>query len=329
MVIETGIPPDLTDDDKAFMFQVLNADLNCGILYALLYGIYTGMFAVTLWYIFINKCWIRPAVVVVIILIYSLITIEFAAYLSFIRFAFIENGQSFWTVYLILEGAHTATWVMGITASISTGLGDLYMIWCCWMIWGQHWIPVLLPIMSLVTALVSRTILEYHGYVNSPAPTSVSFTMLMVYISFNLATSLSCTLLIIYRIMAVARHAVGRLGVYRRVIEVLVESSALYSMFLILDLAFVICGSDVQWYYLDIVVGTVKGVAPTLLVGRAAAGYTRPTYDSDRSTVSSLHFQTPSENDMASSRPEESSVQSSVLEMDIEARPERQMVSVE
>ncbi|KAK0215810.1 hypothetical protein IW262DRAFT_1465515 [Armillaria fumosa] len=304
MVTQTCIPSDLTDDDKAVVFQILDADLNSGILYALLYGIYTGIFALTLWYIFINKYWIRRAVVVVIILLYSLITIEFAAYLSFIHFAFVENGQSFWTVYLILsDGAHTATWVMGIAASISTGLADLYMIWCCWMVWGQHWIAVLLPIMSLVTAIVSRTVLEYHGYVNAPTPASVSFTMLMLYISFNLTTSLSCTLLIIYRIVTVARHVVGGLGVYHRVIEVLVESSALYSMFLILDLAFVIYG-DVQWYYLDIVVGTVKGVAPTLLVGRAAAGYTRPRYDSDRSTVSSFHLQPPSERGMTSSQPE-------------------------
>ncbi|KAK0467401.1 hypothetical protein IW261DRAFT_1598238 [Armillaria novae-zelandiae] len=43
------IPSDLTDNDKASMFQDLDAYLNSMILYALLHGIYTGITAVTLW----------------------------------------------------------------------------------------------------------------------------------------------------------------------------------------------------------------------------------------------------------------------------------------
>ncbi|PBK70880.1 hypothetical protein ARMSODRAFT_1017656 [Armillaria solidipes] len=57
MAAQTDIPSDLTDDDKALLFQFLDTWLNSGILYALLYGIYTGILAVTLWNIFINKCW--------------------------------------------------------------------------------------------------------------------------------------------------------------------------------------------------------------------------------------------------------------------------------
>ncbi len=77
----------------------------------------------------INKCWtIRRAVVIVIILLHSLITINFAANWLWTCFAFIENGQSFWTVVLIIDGTDTATWVMDIAASISTVLADLYMV---------------------------------------------------------------------------------------------------------------------------------------------------------------------------------------------------------
>ncbi len=95
----------------------------------------------------------------------------------------------------------------------------------------------------------------YYDYVNAPADV---FNML--YISFSLATSLSSTLLIIYRIMAVAgvrRGAVGRLGVYHRFIEVLVESSALYSISLMLDLAFTIHG-DSRTEYLDVIAAIAK-----------------------------------------------------------------------
>ncbi len=82
----------------------------------------------------------------------------------------------------------------------------------------------------------------------------------MLYISFILATMLSCTILIIYRIVAVVgvRHgAVGRLGVFRHFIEVLVESLALYSIILILDLAFLIC-NDFGQHYSDAIASIAK-----------------------------------------------------------------------
>ncbi|PBK75007.1 hypothetical protein ARMSODRAFT_1055857 [Armillaria solidipes] len=243
MATQTDIPPDLTVDEKALLFQFLDAELNSGILYALLYGIYTGILAVALWNIFINKCWpIRRAVVIVIILLHALITISLAASWSWTHFAFIENGQNFWTVSLILIKVTQASyWEIGITASISTILADLYML--------------------TVVSILDLVLLD------------------------GLGAALAC---------CSASNIVPR---FRDRIKNCV--------------------------------GIVKGIAPTLLVGRAAAGHTRPRDDSDESTVSSLHFQTPSELGTTSSQLEESSVQSSVLGMDIEAQPERQVVSVE
>ncbi len=79
--------------------------------------------------IVINKCWsIRRAVVIIIILLHALTTIIFAANWSHIHFAFIENGQNYWTVYLIFQNINAAIWVLNIAASISTILADLYMV---------------------------------------------------------------------------------------------------------------------------------------------------------------------------------------------------------
>ncbi|KAK0496342.1 hypothetical protein EDD18DRAFT_1353090 [Armillaria luteobubalina] len=205
----------------------------------------------------------------------------------------------------------------------------MYTIWCCWMIWEQRWHVVLLPVFFLVSAIVSRTVEEYYGYVNAPKP--VVILSIGFFLSFILATTLSCTLLILYRIVAVAgvRHGPeGQLGAFHHFIEVLVESSALYSVSLILDLAFII-HNDLRLYYFDTIVSIAKGVAPTLLVGRAAAGHTHPRDDSDKSTVSSIHFQTSSAHRMSSSQLEESIAYSSVLAMDIEAQPEQQVISIE
>ncbi|SJK98538.1 uncharacterized protein ARMOST_01806 [Armillaria ostoyae] len=317
MATQTDIPSDLTDDDKAYMFQVLDAELNSAILYTLLHGLYTGILAVTLWNIFINKCWpIRRAMVFVIIFLYALITITFVGNWSYVHSAFIETGF-FWTVYLKLSSGtkRAVALEMGIAASISTILADLYMIWCCWMVWGRRWLVVILPVLSLISATVSKIIDVYHEYFNAPIG-----VFPMLYISFVLATTLFCTLLIIYRILAVAgarRGAEARLRVFHRLIEVLVESSALYSISLILYLALRIRDSRGR-SYLDPIASIAKGVAPTLLVGRVAAGHTRPNDDRDESTISTLRFQPPLE--LGTTSLQESTAQSSVPEIDLEAQ---------
>ncbi|KAK0482231.1 hypothetical protein IW261DRAFT_1466913 [Armillaria novae-zelandiae] len=209
--------------------------------------------------------------------------------------------------------------MMAIAASVSIILADLYMIWCCWMVWGRRWPVILLPMSSLVASVVSR-IMIFLYYEDA-----IAKLFLTLYISLILATTLSCTLLIIYRIISVAgikRGAIGRLGIYRRLIGVLLESSALYSTSLILYLAFTI-RSDLKMLYFYVIASIAKGVAPTLLVGRAAAGHTRPRDDCDISIVSSLHFQPPSGPGTTSSQLADSTIQNAVPAMDIEAQPER------
>ncbi len=142
------------------------------------------------------------------------------------------------------------------------------------MVWGQRWLVVLLPTLSLIFAtgksdliyfyflhvsnplVVSKIIEVYHNYFLT-APAKVFPTL---YIFFVLATTLWCTLLMIYRILIVAgfrRGTEGRLGVYRRFIEVLVESAALYSISLILLSALAI-RNDIGRDYLDTIAGIAK-----------------------------------------------------------------------
>ncbi|KAK0244108.1 hypothetical protein EDD85DRAFT_1017852 [Armillaria nabsnona] len=323
----TQIPSDLTDEDKAVVFQYLDASLNSQILCASLHGIYTGILAVTLWNIFINKCWAsRRALVVVIILLHALITINFAAEWSFMCSAFIKNGQNFWTVFAKNNSPNQAIdWEAGIPATMSTILADSYIIWCCWMVWGQRWLIVLLPILSLIAATVSKIIEIHDEYFNTLRPQLVPLTL---YLSSILATTLWCTVFIIFRILTVTgvrrARAGGRLRVFHRFIAVLVESSALYSIASIIYLVLFV-RDDFGKYYFDVIAAVAKGVAPTLLIGRAAAGHTCTTEEYDESaTVSTLRFQTSSQSSQLSmANVQGFTRQSAVLEMDIEAQRER------
>ncbi|PBK98230.1 hypothetical protein ARMGADRAFT_571686 [Armillaria gallica] len=290
-----------------------------------MHGIYTGILAVTLWNIITSKRRpIRRTLVAVVVLLYALITIDAVANLSSTSPAFVKNGQSFWTVTLKLNSVGQAVYLeAGIAASLSTILADSYIIWCCWTVWGRSWLIVLLPILSLISATVSKIIDVIHGYIS--ATNSVFFTL---YMSFSLATTLWCTLFIIFRILTVTgvrRGAGSRLRVFHHFIEVLVESSALYSIFLILCMAFFI-RENLGWYFLDTIAAIMKGVAPTLLVGRVATGHTLPTEEHDRSmTMSALRFQVSSSRPShpSTSRFQESTMQSAILETDIEAQRER------
>ncbi|KAK0203802.1 hypothetical protein DFS33DRAFT_832849 [Desarmillaria ectypa] len=321
MAIQADIPSYLqTDDDKAFFFQYLDAELNSVILYALLYGVYTGIISVTLWNIFINQRRpIRRGLVVVIMLLHALITLGFGANWSCIRSAFIEHGQSFWTVYLNLRFAQAAYWERGITMSMSTILTDLYMIWCCWMVWGRRWLVVLLPIISLISATTSKIMAVYLEYLDG-SPRG----FLVPYATLTLVTTLWCTLLIIYRILIVAgigRGAEGRLRFYHCFIEVLVESSALYSISLILYLAFTI-RNNLGAYYLDTIAGIAKGVAPTLLVTRVTTGHrARPDDSWQGSVMASASIMSQSQ-DRSRASFQEDDPTSPMLDGDLEAQHE-------
>lgn len=75
----------------------------------------------------------------------------------------------------------------------------------------------------------------------------------LIYILMMLATTLMCTTLILYRIVCLAQ----RIFLLRSVISALIESSAIYTMTLIMYLALVMRNGDAA-YYGDVIVAYTK-----------------------------------------------------------------------
>ncbi len=76
---------------------------------------------------------------------------------------------------------------------------------------------------------------------------------MLIYISLTLATTLICTILIVYRIIRLAQ----RLFLFRNILSALIESSAMYTLALIVFLAMVV--SDIETSnYANIIVVYVK-----------------------------------------------------------------------
>ncbi|PBK93687.1 hypothetical protein ARMGADRAFT_1030267 [Armillaria gallica] len=220
------------------------------MLVSQLVGIYTGIFAVTMWNITISKSQrIGWPMVVAIILLYILTSIDGILSLCS-TVGHISHGQNIWMRYLGATEGHNMLASVGPGAAgiICNILADSAMIWCCWMVWGQHYLIIVLPSLCLVSGTDGAT------DIRNP----------VLYAAFSLATTLWCTLLIIYRILSVGwenSEAGGGVRPYWHLIEILVESSTLYS-----------------------------GIAPTLLIGCVAAGHARPDDSWQGSIMSSLHF---------------------------------------
>ncbi|KAK0442165.1 hypothetical protein EV421DRAFT_1904339 [Armillaria borealis] len=129
----------------------------------------------------------------------------------------------------------------------------------------------------------------------------------------TLGTNILCTALIVARILYVARGHRGIMGgirTYRGVLEIVVESAALYSIiYVILMILYPLKGNG--YMYPQALSIPVTCIAPTLIVLRVASGKGRPE-ESSQETQSSLHFQTGSTIETATDDGEEDTRQGNV-----------------
>ncbi|KAK0429771.1 hypothetical protein EV421DRAFT_2042523 [Armillaria borealis] len=271
-------PPHLSQYDRSVIFGVLDQELNCMILQALLHGLYTGIVVVTLWTIFSSPKWLRSTFLrTTIITLYVLSTIVFAMYWVFDRHAFIEHGDNYHSMFAALVDFGPwgrVNYLVGtITGGISTFLVDIMIIWRCWVLWDRQWRIIFVPMVCAVAGTVMKAMQTISTFRNSAYNIS-SFNRFaaeidwsLIYILLTLLTTLMCTLLIIYRIV---RHAPG-MSASRKIIEMLIESSAMYSLSLIIYLALVSQNSESR-IYADTIAAYVRvSHVPTFLVGRVSA----------------------------------------------------------
>ncbi|KAK0446940.1 uncharacterized protein EV420DRAFT_1568968 [Desarmillaria tabescens] len=265
-----------------------------------MHGFFTGVLAMTLWTTVQSKN--RPHgrgihfLMIVILLLYIFTTVDVFISWIFLTQSFIMNGKNFWTAYLTNTSMPISI-IEGFTACLSTILADASLIWRCWTVWGRSWRVVLVPTICTTLGVVSRAFVLYYStfWLESGLPPSILYDLKSVnwavlYTSLVLTTLLWCTILIVYRILKITGIATG-IHRYHRAIEVVVDSASLYSAIIAVLLAFQVRNEQIG-IYLENVASVMRGIVPTILVGRVAAGHTRPDDDwgGSRSTVSLLEF---------------------------------------
>ncbi|KAK0466478.1 hypothetical protein IW261DRAFT_1683955 [Armillaria novae-zelandiae] len=292
----------MADADIQMVLKNVDTQFNAMFLKGFCSGIYTGIIAITMWTVFSAKHTIRGlashAMIFTILCLYVLDTVVTSFHWAFNQWAFINNGRNFWTVFLAFVTLSSPLKRIFLVASVpgvlSTLAADGSMIWRCWVVWGQRWLVVLLPILCLLTGTAMKVLEIYHvlnDAVNDVQDTSVFgivHSWITAYISLNLTTTILCTLLIIYQIITVSHAGMG-IRTFRGIIEIIVESAFIYSIALLVYIVLITCNSYGQ-PYIDILACFARGIAPTLIVGRVAAGHTRPDESWEGSISSSLHF---------------------------------------
>ncbi|KAK0435560.1 hypothetical protein EV421DRAFT_1986623 [Armillaria borealis] len=308
MIAETSYPgtvttTELIDTKVKDIFLGIDTQFNKVMLNALAHGIHTGVVAVTLWTAtsrdsYKNYRTPRCIFVYIILILYLQATFNFYCGWAQNVLCFSTAGKCLWEAYKSKCTQDTQTLVtMGIGAILSTVLADATLIWRCWIVWGRKWHVVLVPIACTTLAIITRGIITYYssfGPVENMSLQAVYLEKIRVnwavlYSSSILATLLWCTIFIVYRILRVGGIAAG-MRVYHSLIEMLVESASLYSAVIVVLLVFEVRSEAAEIYIEELAIAT-RGIVPTILVGRIAAGHARPDDSwSESTTSSSLQF---------------------------------------
>ncbi|PBK62551.1 hypothetical protein ARMSODRAFT_1061270 [Armillaria solidipes] len=243
------VPPSvLPQDDRRVFFNILALNMDCLILESLLHGLYTGIVVVTLWTIFSSPKRSQGTFLrTITITLYVLSTITFVKDWVFEYRAFIEYGDNYYSVYTALVGI-SPWWrandlINSITGGISTLLVDVTIIWRCWTLWDRKWQVVLIPIICAVAGTAMKTMQTLRNLLNFTDDMSKSGHF---------------------------AEEINWISLFRSVISTLVESSAMYSLVLIVYLALAVKNLEVA-YYADTFASYIRAIAPTLLVLRVAA----------------------------------------------------------
>ncbi|KDR79663.1 hypothetical protein GALMADRAFT_137452 [Galerina marginata CBS 339.88] len=214
--------------------------------------------------------------------------------------AFVANGTTQGDIFVAL--LVNPVWfaaVNTLSQVLILILADVLLIWRCYFVWNRSVRAILLPGLLLVAeiglaiAIVVLILVDSSNVTDEGVrvQTLVQLTLFCV----SLATSIAATLLIGVRIHSVSKRSRRR---FRHVIEIVVQSSAIYSLALIFQVA---CNvrpvslADTVYVayisYSSALTFVIAGLVPTVMVARVCVAPDDNSQLSTNQHVSRLQFQ--------------------------------------
>ncbi|KAK0218442.1 hypothetical protein EDD85DRAFT_1029162 [Armillaria nabsnona] len=297
---------DTTDGlSSDFLRRVCDEYLNATFVESFTHGMYTFIFIVALTKLFskhsTQKYIHRNVLFVVLFVMYTLATVHLAFRWKLVRSSFVIHGPEHLYVYMALASRNTlpARATYSVTSSINILIADCIMIWRCWTFWNRKWRMIIVPMLCTISGTVFNVfyiIQNLDALGTHPFQHVIGGTdWAIAYYSMTLSTTIICTALILYPMLTTEAPNGPKSSVYtyHRVIAILVESSSLYAVSLIFLLVYLV-RDDLTAPYPQVILSSVTGIAPTLIVARVALGQARPE-DPRRSVMtraSSVHLRT-------------------------------------
>ncbi|PBK93364.1 hypothetical protein ARMGADRAFT_1030019 [Armillaria gallica] len=261
-----GLSPD-------FLRRVCDEYLNATFVESFTHGMYTFIFIVALT---------------------KLSTVHLAFRWKLVRSSFVIHGPEHLYVYMALASRDTlsARATYSVTSSINILIADCIMlsttntelkdqIWRCWTFWNRKWRMIIVPMLCTIGGTVFNVLyiiqnldaLGTHPFQDVIGGTDWA----IVYYSMTLSTTIICTALILYPMLTTEAPNGPKTNVYtyHRVIAILIESSSLYAVSLIFLLVYLV-RDDLTAPDPQVILSSVTGIAPTLIVARVALGQARP-----------------------------------------------------
>ncbi|PPQ69932.1 hypothetical protein CVT26_013257 [Gymnopilus dilepis] len=299
-------------------------ELNSTILSVFLWGIYTVVYAGTL-YLYLTKKSSRNKVIV------WAISLSYWAYSSIVimdwyrdQSVLLNNLGSRGALYAALfQGPLWPTLVTEVMDFIMTAVADGILIWRCYHVCGYSLRGILIPgFLLFCEVVIDVAVLSLLGASQlEPSRSQVNaISHLIAAQSFvTCATTLSSTTIIAYRIYTTSKREIsGRSNrLLMHVLEILVQSAAAYSLVAVAEAISSVVpqsGSTApSWYasaaYTSLLFIFISGIAPTVLVGRVAMLDGKRTYGSTSSAtvsapLSGLQFHVSSSQGDAETQPQ-------------------------
>ncbi|KAK0439491.1 uncharacterized protein EV420DRAFT_1752892 [Desarmillaria tabescens] len=266
---------------KIIATQYSDSWFNEVIIESLTHGMYTALLAVVTQRILSSTTTRRRQVKVlagISVFMYIMATMHLAMTWIYTRWAFITKGETEETRYFALMNPMWALTISDIVAGINIFTTDGVTIWRCWIIWERNWRVVILPCICTMCGLIFGILYflqllepSLHSQENSSGRTSIRWGL--AYYIMALPTTIICTTLIVYRLVKAIKsksspHFMPNL--YHHVIEILVESSALYVVVLAVFIVFDWKNTPYSMYP-----GAVRdfgqGIAPALILLRVVS----------------------------------------------------------
>ncbi|KAE9392005.1 hypothetical protein BT96DRAFT_924966 [Gymnopus androsaceus JB14] len=175
--------------------------------------------------------------------------------------------------------------------TVNSVLGDSIMVWRCYNVWEQRWLPSILPILLIIASAVcgfGQAIIfaEAKSTHSAFGPQLEKWNGSLF--SLSLTTNVVVTSLIATRIWWVGRQINPESTFkYRRVLTLVIESGAIYSSALIIEITLYFLNSNAFYIIYD-PIAQLTAITPTMIIVMTSLGLTSKDLNSGERTTQSL-----------------------------------------